>query len=67
MSAAFGQHHSCRTIDQQLYAFAQQLKWAFPDELPEVEIWPATYIRILGSFIPYLTDPSSECLERARK
>ena len=35
ISAALGQHHSFQTIDQQLYAFAQQLKWAFPDE----DIW----------------------------
>ena len=65
------QQHSASTIlfqkiDQQLYAFAQQLKWAFPDELPEVEIWPVTYIPSLG-FTTDLTDPSSECLERARK
>ena len=33
MSAALGQHHAFQTIDQQLYAFAQQLKCAFLDEL----------------------------------
>ena len=67
MSAEPGQHHSFQTIDQQLYAFAQQLKWAFPDELPEVEICPVTNIPILQSFTPDLTDLSSECLKRTRK
>ena len=64
---ALGQHHFFQTIDQQLYVLAQQLKWAIPDELPEVEICPVTNIPILGSFTPDLTDPSSECLKRARK
>ena len=47
MSAEHGQHHSFGTIDQQLYAFAQQLKWSFPDELPEVDICPDTNIPII--------------------
>ena len=67
MSAALGQHHSFQTIDQQLYAFAQQLKWDFPDEYPAVEIWPVTDIPILGPFTSDFTDHSSKCLERARK
>ena len=60
MSAALGQHHAFQTIDLQLYAFVQQLKWAFPDELPKVEIYPVTNIPILGSFTPDITDPSSD-------
>ena len=45
---------SFQTIHQQLYAFAQQLKWAFPDELPEVEIWPVTYIPLLDHLLQTL-------------
>ena len=51
MSIALGQHHSFQTIDQQLYSFAQQLKWAFPDELPQVEICPATNIPIFDHLL----------------
>ena len=67
LSIALGKHHSFQTIDQQVFAFVMQLKWAFPDQLPEVEICPVTNINILGSFTPDFTYPSSYCLERARK
>ena len=33
MCAALGQRHALQTMDQQLYAIAQQVKWALPDEL----------------------------------
>ena len=33
MCAALGQRHAVQTMDQQLYAIAQQVKWALPDEL----------------------------------
>ena len=67
MSASLAQHHFFQTIDQQVYVFAHQLKWAFPDELPEVEIYPVTNIPIRGSFTTYLTYTYSVCLERAIK
>ena len=31
--AALGQRHAGEIMDQQLYAIAQQVKWALPDEL----------------------------------
>ena len=40
-------------------AFVQQLKLAFPDELPDVEICPVTNIPIFRSSTPDLTYPSS--------
>ena len=33
MCAALGHSHAVQTIDYQLYAIAQQVKWALPDEL----------------------------------
>ena len=33
MCSALGQHHAVQTMDQQLYAVAQQVKWTLPDEL----------------------------------
>ena len=33
MYAALGHRYAVETMDQQLYAIAQQVKWALPDEL----------------------------------
>jgi len=43
-------------MEQQLYAVAQQEKWAFQDELPEVAICPVTNILALGSVTSGIPD-----------